>query len=165
MKRRTAISAALVAAPAALLGFSAAPASAAAPSLGSPSLTTLTTDGRTALTYTGYMNGESFQQDGITTFDGWQYTAWWDQPGYVNLARRATAAASWQTIRLTDYRTTSTDSHNTISIGISGQDGTIHLSFDMHNSILKYRKSIAGLATSPTTANWSASSFGAVSNS
>lgn len=165
MKRRTAISAALVAAPAALLGFSAAPASAAAPSLGSPSLTTLTTDGRTALTYTGYMNGESFQQDGITTFNGWQYTAWWDQPGYVNLARRATAAASWQTIRLTDYRTTSTDSHNTISVGISGQDGSIHLSFDMHSSLLKYRKSIAGLATSPSTANWAPASFGAVSNS
>ncbi|WP_081883576.1 BNR repeat-containing protein, partial [Glycomyces tenuis] len=155
----------LVAALTALLAFVAVPASAAAPSLGPPSVTTLTTDGRTALTYTGYMNGESFQQDGITTFDDWQYTAWWDQDGYVNLARRAVTANSWQTVRLTDYRTTSTDSHNTISIGISGQDGTIHLSFDMHNSALKYRKSIAGMATSPSTADWSAASFGAVSNS
>jgi hypothetical protein len=129
------------------------------------SVTVLTTTGRTALTYTGYMNGESFQQDGITTFNGWQYTAWWDQPGYVNLARRATGSTPWQTIRLADYRTTSTDSHNTISIGISGQDGTIHLAFDMHNSVLKYRRSIAGLASSPSTANWSAASFGAVANS
>jgi hypothetical protein len=150
---------------AALLAFSGVPASAAAPTLGAPSVTTLTTDGRTALTYTGYMNGESFQQDGITTYNGWQYTAWWDQSGYINLARRAVASTAWQTIRLTDYRTTSTDSHNTISIGISGQDGSIHLAFDMHSSLLKYRKSIAGLATSPATANWSASSFGAVSNS
>ncbi|MDN3241437.1 BNR-4 repeat-containing protein [Glycomyces tritici] len=149
---------------AALLALAAVPASAAAPSLGSPNVTTLTTDGRTALTYTGYMNGESFQQDGITTFNGYQYTAWWDQSGYVNLARRAVASGSWQTVRLTDYRTTSTDSHNTISIGISGQDGSIHLSFDMHSSLLKYRKSVAGLATSPSTANWSASSFGAVTN-
>lgn len=155
----------LVAVLAALFALTAVPASAAAPTLAAPTVTTLTTDGRTALTYTGYMNGESFQQDGITTFNGWQYTAWWDQDGYVNLARRTVGAASWQTVRLTDYRTTSTDSHNTISIGISGQDGTIHLAFDMHNSSLKYRKSAAGLATSPSTANWSAASFGSVSGS
>ncbi|SDD77695.1 BNR repeat-containing protein [Glycomyces harbinensis] len=165
MKRRTALGAALIAAPAALLDLTAGSAAAAAPSLGSPTVTTLTTDGRTALTYTGYMNGESFQQDGITTFNGWQYTAWWDQAGHVNLARRAIAAGAWQTIRLGDYRTTSTDSHNTISIGVSGQDGTMHLAFDMHNSLLKYRKSIAGLATSPATAAWSTASFGAVTDS
>ena len=164
-RRPLGLAVAAIAMLAALLAFTAVPASAAAPTLGAPSVTTLTTDGRTALTYTGYMNGESFQQDGITTFNGWQYTAWWDQSGYVNLARRAVASTSWQTIRLTDYRTTSTDSHNTISIGISGQDGSIHLAFDMHSSLLKYRKSTAGLATSPATANWSASSFGSVSNS
>jgi hypothetical protein len=38
MKRRTAIGAALIAAPAALLDLTAVPASAAAPSLGSPSV-------------------------------------------------------------------------------------------------------------------------------
>ncbi|WP_199044481.1 BNR-4 repeat-containing protein [Glycomyces salinus] len=156
--------AALVVALAALLAFVAAPASAAAPSLGSPSVTTLTTNGRTALTYTGYMNGESFQQDGITTFNGWQYTAWWDQDGFANVARRSVGSGSWETVRLTDYRTTSTDSHNTISIGISGRDGTIHLAFDMHNSALNYRKSVAGLATSPSGADWSAASFGSVSD-
>lgn len=165
MHRIRVLRATLVAALTAVLAFAAVPASAAAPSLGSPSVTTLTTNGRTALTYTGYMNGESFQQEGITTFNGWQYTAWWDQDGYVNLARRAVASTSWQTVRLSDYRTTSTDSHNTISIGISGQDGTIHLAFDMHSSVLKYRKSVAGLATSPSSANWSASSFAPVSNS
>jgi hypothetical protein len=122
----------------------------------------LTITGRTALTYTGYMNGESFQQDGITTVAGRQYTAFWDQSGYVNLSRRQLPGGGWQNLRLTDYATTSTDSHNTISIGISRQDGTIHLAFDMHSSVLRYRRSVAGLAASPGTTAWSTSSFGPV---
>ncbi|RSM68471.1 hypothetical protein DMB66_13355 [Actinoplanes sp. ATCC 53533] len=138
------------------------PAQAAAPTVTQTSVTVLTTSGRTALTYTGYMNGESFQQDGITTVAGWQYTAFWDQSGYVNLSRRQLPGGAWQNLRLTDYATTSTDSHNTISIGISRQDGSIHLAFDMHSSVLRYRRSVAGLATSPGTAAWSTSSFGAV---
>ena len=138
------------------------PAQAAAPTVTQNSVTVLTTSGRTALTYTGYMNGESFQQDGITTVAGWQYTTFWDQSGYVNLSRRQLPGGAWQNLRLTDYATASTDSHNTISIGVSRQDGSIHLAFDMHSSALRYRRSVAGLATSPGTAAWSASSFGAV---
>jgi BNR repeat-containing family member len=132
--------------------------------------TVLTTGGRTALTYTGYMNGESFQQDGITTFAGWQYAAFWDQSGCVNVSRRRLPAGGWQNIRLTDYVTGSTDSHNTISIGISAEDGAIHLAFDMHSSPLRYRRSVAGLAAAPEAATeaatgaaaWAASSFGGV---
>jgi hypothetical protein len=127
------------------------------------STTVLTTNGRTALTYTGYMNGESFQQDGIVTYRGQQYAAFWDQDGYVNLSRRRLPAGAWQSIRLTDYATTSTDSHNTISIGISGQDGAVHLAFDMHSSQLRYRRSIPGLATQDRA--WSPASFGAVETS
>ncbi|GAA2559784.1 BNR repeat-containing protein [Winogradskya consettensis] len=137
---------------------------AAAPAVTPISTTTLTTNGRTALTYTGYMNGESFQQDGIVTANGWQYSAYWDQAGYVNVARRQLPSGVWQNLRLTDYVTTSTDSHNTISIGISARDGSLHLAFDMHSSVLRYRRSVAGLTTSPGTAAWSASSFGAVTS-
>jgi hypothetical protein len=153
MKRFMTAAAALLAIPAPAL---------AAPAVTQTSVTVLTTTGRTALTYTGYMNGESFQQDGITTVAGWQYTAFWDQSGYVNLSRRQLPGGGWQNLRLTDYATTSTDSHNTISIGISRQDGTIHLAFDMHSSVLRYRRSVAGLVSSPGTAAWSTSSFGPV---
>lgn len=142
--------------------LAAAPAQAAAPSVTQTSVTVLTTTGRTALTYTGYMNGESFQQDGITTVAGWQYTAFWDQSGYVNVSRRKLPSGAWQNLRLTDYATASTDSHNTISIGVSRQDGTMHLAFDMHSSALRYRRSVPGLATYPDTAAWQPSSFGAV---
>ncbi|MDG4793721.1 BNR repeat-containing protein [Micromonospora sp. WMMD1082] len=138
---------------------------AAAPVVSHASTSTLTTNGRTAVSYSGLMNGESFQQDGITTFNGWQYAAFWDQDGYANLSRRQAPSGTWQNIRLTDYRTTSTDSHNVICIGISPQDGTIHLAFDMHSDRFKYRRSATGLATSPGSATWSASSFGAVQNS
>jgi hypothetical protein len=140
-------------------------AEAAAPTVTHLSTTALTTTGRTALTYTGYMNGESFQQNGITTFNGYQYTAFWDQSGYVNLSRRALPGGAWQNLRLTDYQTTSTDSHNVICIGISPQDGSIHLAFDMHSSVLEYRRSVAGLATSPGSASWALSSFGPIVHS
>ncbi|GIJ43420.1 hypothetical protein Val02_03060 [Virgisporangium aliadipatigenens] len=124
--------------------------------------TTLTTDGRTAVSYSGLMNGESFQQDGITTFDGRQYAAFWDEDGYVNISRRRLPTGGWQNVRLTDYRTTSTDSHNVVCFGISPLDGTIHLAFDMHSDMLKYRRSTTGLATGGGT--WAADSFGAVRN-
>lgn len=140
-------------------------ASAAAPTVSDAGSGTLTTSGRTAVSYSGLMNGESFQQDGITTFNGWQYAAFWDQSGYANLSRRQLPSGGWQNLRLTDYRTTSTDSHNVICIGISPQDGTIHLAFDMHSNQFKYRRSATGTATSPASANWSAGGFGAVQNS
>ncbi|GAA0457180.1 hypothetical protein Aca07nite_51010 [Actinoplanes capillaceus] len=155
MKRFTL--AALVAIPAVMLA--ALPAAAAAPTVTHSSTTVLTTSGRTALTYTGYMNGESFQQDGIVTYQGWQYAAFWDQSGYVNLSRRQVPSGAWSNLRLTDYVTSSTDSHNTISIGIAPSDGTIHLAFDTHSSQFRYRKSVAGLATA---AAWSTAGFGAV---
>ncbi|MBL7253318.1 BNR repeat-containing protein [Paractinoplanes lichenicola] len=137
----------------------------AAPTVTAISTTVLTTNGRTALTYTGYMNGESFQQDGIVTVNGWQYAAFWDQDGYVNLSRRQLPSGAWANLRLTDYRTTSTDSHNTISIGIAPADGTIHLAFDTHSSVFRYRKSVAGLATTPGAHAWTADRFGAVQSS
>ncbi|MEV7989874.1 BNR repeat-containing protein [Micromonospora sp. NPDC085948] len=138
-------------------------ASAASPTVNTPATTTLTTQGRTAESYTGLMNGESFQQDGIVSHRRWQYAAFWDQQGYVNVSRRPTNG-TWQTIRLTDYRTTTTDSHNVISIGLSHVDGSVHLSFDMHSQRFRYRKSVAGIATSPDTATWSPAIFGAVQN-
>ena len=140
------------------------PALAAPPAVGAPSTTTLTTKGRTAESFTGLMNGESFQQDGIVSHKRWQYAAFWDQDGYVNVSRRPTGG-TWQTIRLTDYRTTTTDSHNTISIGLSHADGSIHLSFDMHTQRFRYRTSVAGIATAPDTAAWTPAIFGAVQNS
>jgi len=109
-------------------------------------------------TYGRAINGISFQKDSILlTFDGYQYTAWYDTVGtsqFVWLARRTvtnTSVGAWETY-LTDSEflngdETSWDAHNVISIGICPVDGTLHLSWDHHNNTLKYRRSVAGLCT------------------
>jgi hypothetical protein len=142
----------------ATVATTATAAAAASPTVTHLGTSVLTTSGRTAVSYSGLMNGESFQQDGITTVNGWQYAAFWDQSGYVNLSRRQLPSGAWQNLRLTDYRTTSTDSHNVICIGVSPRDGTVHLAFDMHSNQFKYRRSTPGAA-------WSTSAFGPVQNS
>ncbi len=137
---------------------------AAAPRVSSPAVSTLATDGLSVVSFSGYMNGESFQQEGITTFNGWQYTAYWNSARRVVLARRQLPSGTWQKIVFTDYATTANDSHNVICIGISRGDGAIHLAFDMHDATLKYRKSVAGLATTPGSQTWSTARFGSVQN-
>jgi BNR repeat-containing family member len=125
-------------------------------------VSTLATDGLSGVSFSGYMNGESFQQDGITTHNGWQYAAYWDSARHAVLARRQLPLGSWQKIIFSDYTTTANDSHNVICIGISRGDGVIHLAFDMHDASLKYRKSATGLATTPSAQTWSTARFGAV---
>ena len=137
---------------------------AAAPTVSAPAISTLATDGLSTVSYSGYMNGESFQQEGITTYNGWQYAAYWNSARRVVLARRQLPSGGWQKITFTDYATTVNDSHNVICIGIARGDGSIHLAFDMHDATLKYRKSVAGLANNPGSQTWSASRFGAVRN-
>jgi hypothetical protein len=137
---------------------------AAAPTVSAPSVSTLATDGLSTVSYSGYMNGESFQQEGITSYNGWQYAAYWNSARRVVLARRQLPSGSWQKIVFSDYATTVNDSHNVICIGIARGDGSIHLAFDMHDATLKYRKSVAGLASNPGSQTWSAARFGPVQN-
>lgn len=158
----TAFSVALAAA--GLIAATSGLSQAAAPTVSHTRTTQVTNSGKTAITYTGYMNGESFQQDAITSYQGWQYAVFWDSSSRVNIARRQLPAGSWQDVVLTDYKTSSSDSHNVISLGISRADGTLHLAFDMHASVFRYRKSIAGLASNPTGHAWNASAFGAVTS-
>jgi hypothetical protein len=93
------------------------------------------------------INANSFQQNAITTVNGWQYATFYSDLlhgkkhdcCYVNLARRkATGPApdsvgsEWETFAFTDYQQVHDDGHNTISIGVCKEDGTIHVSFDHH---------------------------------
>ncbi len=68
----------------------------------------------------------------------------------------------WETIRFTDYLFESHDAHNTISMGICPNDGTIHLAFDHHGDPLHYRVSRKGVATAPETMDWDTSLFSPV---
>ncbi|MGK4004562.1 BNR repeat-containing protein [Sorangium sp. So ce1036] len=130
----------------------------------------LAESGLTVVSYGGYVNGESFQQDAIVSFGGYQYTAFWNTNRNVVLARRRLpsspggAAGAWQKFDFKDHRLSADDAHNTISLGIAPGDGTLHLAFDHHGSPLHYRRSVAGLLTDPENVAWAAASFSAVSS-
>lgn len=93
------------------------------------------------------INANSFQQNAITTINGWQYGVFYtdkvkgeNKDGcFVNLSRRQITPSGslnqngdWQTLVFEDYKQIIDDGHNTISIGVCKGDGTIHLAFDHH---------------------------------
>jgi len=121
-----------------------------------------TYSGLTSVSYGGYLNCESFQQDGIVSFNGYQYTAFWNTNKHVVMCRRKLPNGEWAKFEFNDHNLTAVDAHNTISIGICPEDGTIHLAFDHHGNDLYYRVSVEGLATNPEDITWAASSFGSV---
>lgn len=114
--------------------------------------------------FNGYINGVSFQQDAITTYNGYQYAVYWSANRHVAVARKATGSNSWATLELTDYRFATDNAHYDISLGISPRDGTLHLSFYQWSSIFNYRKSVAGLLDNPEQFNWDNKLFGPVQN-
>jgi hypothetical protein len=108
------------------------------------------------------LNGASFQQDGLVTHNGWQYAAFYAYFGsnrHVCVSRRQLPSGSWEKLVLTDYTQTANDGHNSVSMGICPNDGTIHLSFDHHDNPLHYRVSQTGVATNPAAVIWNADLF------
>ena len=108
------------------------------------------------------INGLAFQQDAVVTHGGHQYLGYYDGRRRVCLARRTLPAGAWQVIRFPDYDFRSNDAHNTISIGICPQDGTIHIAFDHHGHPLHYRVSRKGAADASRGTAWDASLFGPI---
>ncbi|EJD00360.1 uncharacterized protein FOMMEDRAFT_159034 [Fomitiporia mediterranea MF3/22] len=126
------------------------------------------------------LNGESFQQDALVTFNGYQYAAFYDantstnaSVRYVSVARRVLSTTNlknstnaeeegWEKLTLMDYNQTLDDGHDIISLGISHTDGTLHLGFDQHDDNLHYRITKHGVATNPQNVTWSAGIFGDV---
>lgn len=117
-----------------------------------------------AVAYGEGLNGLSFQQDAVLSHDGWQYVTFYNAARQVCVARRKLPSGAWRILELKDYTQSENDSHNTISMGICPQDGTLHLAFDHHDNDLHYRKSVAGLATNPDSSAWDATRFGATAN-
>ena len=112
------------------------------------------------VSYDGLVNNESFQQDAILTYSGYQYTTWYTADRSAVVARRQLPAGAWQKVVL-PHKLSADDSHNVISLGISPRDGRLHVAMDTHNTPVFYVKSAAGLVSSPP-ASWSLASFGAV---
>jgi len=119
-----------------------------------------------ALTIQGHfgqaINGKSFQQDAVSSHLGYQYVAFYDGERRVCLARRKLPTGTWSLLRFGDYIFKSNDAHNTISLGICPQDGTLHLAFDHHGHPLHYRVSQRGVAIEPETVDWKTALFGPI---
>lgn len=110
------------------------------------------------VSYDGVVNNNSFQQNAILTYQGRQYATWYTASRNAVIARRTVGGTRWETVVL-PHRLSTNDSHNVISLGISPQDGTIHVAMDTHNTRLFYLRSAAGLATG---SRWDAAAFGEV---
>lgn len=84
------------------------------------------------------INGLSYQEDALTTFNGWQYAVFYAsnlhtlEPLYLHLARRPLALDDWEILVFDDYEQLTDDGHNTAQLGICRGDGSIHLSYDHH---------------------------------
>jgi hypothetical protein len=105
-------------------------------------------------------NGQTFQQEGVVSCGGYQYAAYFADGGVLCVARRQLETSRWEGIRFEDYVIHHDDVHNVAVVGVCAADGSIHLSYDHHNSPFHYRRSVAGLGLRPDEIPWSAESFG-----
>ncbi|MEU0056976.1 BNR repeat-containing protein [Streptomyces sp. NPDC006334] len=161
MNRRTLLGTALtgaVAAPA--LAAGTARAAGPGPSLTRNGTTTLDGQALFFVSYDGLVNNNSFQKNGLLTYKGHQYAAWYTADRSAVVARRALGASTWSTVRI-GHSLRYDDSHNVISMGVSAIDGRLHLDMDSHSDGFTYVKSVAGLMDDPAGLSWTASRFGA----
>ncbi|GAA3465384.1 BNR repeat-containing protein [Saccharothrix longispora] len=112
------------------------------------------------VSYDGVVNNNAFQKDAILTHAGYQYATWYTAGRNAVVARRR-LGGEWERVVM-PHRLSVDDSHNVISLGISPQDGTLHVAMDTHDNRIFYVKSVAGLTTAPAATPWHSSSFGPV---
>ncbi|MFF4394296.1 BNR repeat-containing protein [Streptomyces sp. NPDC001480] len=161
MRRRTVLASAMLAATA-TPGI--ARAASPGPSVTKQGTTRLDAQAVYFVSYDGLVNNNSFQKNGLLTYKGYQYAAWYTATRNAVVARRALGASTWSTVTLS-HQLGSDDSHNVISMGVSKTDGRLHLNMDSHSDGFFYVKSAAGLLDNPGTTAWTSSVFGAVQTS
>jgi hypothetical protein len=86
------------------------------------------------------VNAVIFRQNSLVSHGEFQYIAFYDSTGYVNLGKRKTGAGQWE-IHKTQYDGNVLDAHNSISIMVDG-DGYLHMSWDHHGHKLNYARSL-----------------------
>lgn len=85
------------------------------------------------------VNVAVFRGNSVASLGNTQYVGWYDGQGKVVLAKRALGSTTWQT-KVTSLSGNVADAHNSISIHVDG-DGYLHMSWDMHSTRLRYRRS------------------------
>jgi len=83
-----------------------------------------------------HVNAVIFRRNSISSYNGHQYVAFYDNSAYVILAKRKLGTNEWK-IHQTQYKGNVGDAHNSISIMHDG-DGYLHMSWDHHNDSLRY---------------------------
>jgi len=161
MKRRAVLASAILAG-VATPGI--ARAAGPGPSVSGRSTTRLDSQAVFFVSYDGLVNNNSFQKNGLFTYKGYQYAAWYTATGNAVVGRRALGGSNWSTVTL-PHVLKAGDSHNVISMGVSRIDGRLHLAMDSHSDGYFYVKSIAGLLDNPASASWTSSVLGSVQTS
>jgi hypothetical protein len=87
------------------------------------------------------VNTTIFRSNSLVTHNGWQYTAFYNEDGFVVLGKRKSDSRNWE-LRQTAYKGNVKDAHNVISLMIDG-NGFLHISWDHHGDSLRYVKSVA----------------------
>lgn len=85
------------------------------------------------------VNTAIFRNSSVVTHDSTQYAAYYDNDGYVVLAKRHLGSDEWTSLR-SPYKGNILDGHNVISIGVDGED-YLHVAFDHHGHPLHYTRS------------------------
>ncbi|MET9099033.1 BNR repeat-containing protein [Streptomyces antibioticus] len=160
MNRRTLLGAALAGAVVTpVLSTGTARAADPGPSVTRTGTTTLDTRALYFVSYDGLVNNNSFQKNGLLTYKGHQYAAWYTADRNAVVGRRALGAGTWSTVAV-GHTLRYDDSHNVISMGVSAIDGRLHLNMDSHSDGFTYVRSVAGLLDNPTGLSWTAVRFG-----
>ncbi|MFD2525831.1 BNR repeat-containing protein [Flavihumibacter stibioxidans] len=86
------------------------------------------------------VNAVVFRKNSVVSWRDLQFIAFYDQDQQVVLGKRTLGSNQWE-LKYTGLKGRATDAHNSISIMVDG-DGYLHLSWDHHNNVLHYAKSL-----------------------
>jgi hypothetical protein len=89
------------------------------------------------------VNTVIFRKNALTSFKNYQFASFYDGEGNVIIARRKIKSDNW-IIKKTPFKGNAADAHRSISITIDGE-GYLHISWDHHNTRLRYAKSLKPL--------------------
>jgi len=85
------------------------------------------------------VNTVKFRKNALTSFKNFQFIAYYDENGTLVLGKRKLNTTHWEIVKTT-YKGNVKDAHNSISIAVDG-DGYLHVSWDHHDTKLRYAKS------------------------
>jgi len=82
------------------------------------------------------VNTVIFRQNAVTTYQDYQFTAYYDEKSNLTIGKRKLKSDHWE-IYKTQYKGNTKDAHNAISIAVDG-NGFLHVSWDHHDTQLRY---------------------------